>query len=143
MSTIGNGLMINRRFFLLSTASAMTVASFPSALAHPHVQAAIKPTKKLQLNKGITEQQYLEKVNDTFLLRGEGENHWLTLEKVEPGPKFSGVEQFNLVFSGQAKHLPDDIYSVTHLATLSTQKINIETSQSIQNHFISTFCVLS
>lgn len=131
--------MINRRHFLLSTSGAIVATALPNAI----VQSSAIDLSYGQSSQQSTQQKFQNIINDTFLLRNENGSHWLTLKKVEAGPEHDGMEQFRLVFTSDSPNFTDDIYSVTHLSTLQTQQMNIEASQSMKKHYVSTFCLLT
>ncbi|AAZ26315.1 DUF6916 family protein [Colwellia psychrerythraea] len=131
--------MINRRHFLLSISGAIVATALPNAIAQP---SGIDLSYG-QSSQQSTQQKFQNIINDTFLLRNKNGSHWLTLKKVEVGPEHDGMEQFQLVFTSDSPNFTDDIYSVTHLSTLQTQKMNIEASQSMKQHYVSTFCLLT
>ena len=131
--------MINRRHFLISTSGAIAAVTLPNAMAKPQKQS----NKNELLDKKSVQQEYINKIGNSFLVRAESGSNKLKLENVESGPQHEGLEQFRLVFSGKSSDIPENIYSVTHLATLKTQKMKIDPSQSKKNHFVSSFCLLS
>lgn len=133
----GNNFMINRRHLLITAGSSIALATLPKAIAGPQTNITNVLEKKSR------QQQYSDKIGDLFIARNDKGSNSLKLKHVESGPKCEGLEQFRLVFTSETTNLPDDIYSVTHLATLKTQKINIEASHSIQKHFVASFSLLA
>ena len=129
--------MINRRKFLISTSGAIAAVTLPKAMATSQLN------KTALLDKKPEEQKYINKIGDSFLVRGENGSNKLKLENVESGYKQEGLEQFRLVFTGNTQDLPENIYSVTHLTTMKTQKMRIEPSQSKEKQFFSSFCLLA
>jgi len=131
--------MIDRRHFLISASGAITASTLPNAFAKSVDQ---KNNKELS-NPKTVQQGYINKIGDSFLVRSEDGSTRLTLEDVESGRQHEGLESFRLVFTNQTKQLSENIYSVTHLASLRTQQINIVPSQSSNSHYIASFCLLS
>lgn len=131
--------MINRRHFLFSTTGVIAAAALPNAIAQP---SKFSQSKDPSVTPSI-QQKFRDKISDTFLLRNDEGSHWLTLKRVEAGPEHEGMEQFHLVYTSETTNFTDDIYSVTHLATLQTQKMTIAASQSMKKHYVSTFCLLT
>ena len=72
--------MINRRSFLISTSAALAVATLPNALAK-------QSTKEEVLNKSSVQQEYINKIGESFLARAENGSNWLKLENFESGPQ--------------------------------------------------------
>lgn len=133
--------MFNRRFFIKATSSALAVATLPKAMAITKISH--QDDKKALLTKNSVQQEYISKIGDSFLVRSETGTNLLKLENVESGVQQKGIENFRLVFSSKAKGLPENLYSVTHLASFKTQKIYIEPSHSIKNHIVASFCLLT
>jgi len=131
--------MINRRNFLITASGIITAATLPSALA----KSLNKANNKELPNKNTVRQEYINKIGDYFLVRSEDGLARLKLESVENGRQYEGLENFRLVFSSKTKKIPENTYSVTHLASLSTHKINIIPSQSIEDRFVASFCLLA
>jgi hypothetical protein len=129
----------NRRKFLITASGLLTAATLPQVLAKP-----LKRAKDNKLsNKKTVQQGYIDKVGDSFLVRSEHGSTKLKLESVESGHQQEGLENFRLVFSSKSKKLEENTYSVTHLGSLNTKKINIIPSQSIEDRFVASFCLLS
>ena len=75
--------MINRRSFLISTSAALAVATLPNALA----KQSTPSTKEEVLNKSSVQQEYINKIGESFLARAENGSNWLKLENFESGPQ--------------------------------------------------------
>ena len=130
--------MTNRRHFLKTTTGAIVVSVLPDAFA---TTKKTRHQKVLPVQKSI-QQQYVDKIDNTFLVRADNASYLMMLKEVESGPKNKGTEQFRLVFTSKNDNLPNAIYSVTHLTSLKTQKINIEKSLSVKNQYFALFNLL-
>lgn len=130
--------MLNRRNFLITT-SALALSTALSPLTKANKVSFDENINGINLNKLTS---YTNKVGDIFLARSNQNSFSLTLTDIKDVIETEQLQQFTLVFKSKDNVCHDDIYSTTHLHSLSTETLRLEQSLIDSNKVISTFCLL-
>lgn len=137
--------MFNRRHFILAGTSVLASASAPSALASA-VNSAFTSNADSQHGSNPNLDNSLRghfsaRVNERFYARNANASGLLKLEHVIEGYSDDNVEQFTLMFKSDAP-LVDDIYTVTHLSTLQSDTMRIDSSEANKGRYVALYNVV-